>query len=231
MQLRLARSALLCLAFLSIGSLVLAADTWRHDGTGMVFPSRLGGLIYQGTESFEQQEFGVAVRYQGPQLLKADVFLYNLGLQRIPNGIDSELIKRHFESVSQDVVNAEKRGWYASLVEVGSGTVALGDSRGGHRALYRCFEYDQNPGPTTASTQRRRSYVILTGYQNHFVKIRFTFLASTRSYGELTLKRFLIDLGRLFKKTGPSRGRDAPPPATTTAVPIGAGDGSQGPEV
>jgi hypothetical protein len=212
-----------------MGSLGIAADSWRHDGTGMVFPARLGGLLLQGTESYGQQELGASVRYEGPQFLKADVFLYTLGIQQIPDGIDSELVKKHFESVSQDVLNAVRRGWYSSLVEVGHGTVQLGTSREGQRALYRCFEYDQNPSPTTATLERRRSYVILTGYRNHFVKIRFTFLANTKSYGELALKRFLIDLGRLFKKTGPSKGRDAPLPVTTISTPVTNGDDSPQP--
>jgi hypothetical protein len=197
-----------------------------HDETGIVFPARLGGMVCRGMDRYGQQELGVSVRYEGAHLLKTDVYLYNMGLKVIPNGVDSDAVRNHFEGVTQDVFAAQRQGLYSSVVEIGSGTTLIGSPKEGLRALYKCFEYYQNPSPGIVSTERRRSYLVLTAYRNHFLKIRLTFLTNTEQYGEAMLKRFLADLGRVLKGKTPTRQRHTDPPPG--ASPVGVEPGSSG---
>ncbi len=205
------------------GALCWAADpSWVHDETGIVFPGRLGGMVCRGTDRYGQQELGVSLRYEGAHLLKTDVYVYNMGFKAIPNGIDSDVVRNHFESVTQDVFAAQRQGLYSSVVEIDGGTTLLGGPKDGLRALYKCFEYYQNPSSGIVSTERRRSYLLLTGYRNHFLKIRLTFLTNTEHYGEAMLKRFLADLGRVLKGRTPTRKRHTDPPPGASPVSVEA---------
>lgn len=225
---RTARYLLIPLFCLLSGSLCWAADpSWVHDETGIVFPARLGGMVGRGMDRYGQQELGVSVRYEGAHLLKTDVYVYNMGFKAIPNGVDSDVVRNHFGSVTQDVFAAQRQGLYSSVVEIGSGTTLLGSPKEGLRALYKCFEYYQNPSPGIVSTERRRSYIVLTGYRNHFLKIRLTFLTNTEHYGEAMLKRFLADLGRVLKGITPTRKRHTHPPPGTSSVSVEPGSSGQ----
>jgi hypothetical protein len=218
---RTAQNLLIPLFCLLSGSLCWGADPpWVHDETGIVFPARLGGMVCRGMDRYGQQELGISVRYEGAHLLKTDVYLYNMGLKAIPNGPDSDVVRNHFEGVTQDLFAAQRQGLYSSVVEIGSGTTLIGSPREGLRALYKCFEYHQNPSPGIVSTERRRSYLVLTGYRNHFLKIRLTFLTTTEQYGEAILKRFLADLGRVLKGRTPTRKRQTEPPPGTSPVSV-----------
>ena len=74
------------LSLLILGSLVNGvfagnppAVAIREPQTGISFPGHLGPLTYQGVRHWENPALGVCIRQGEEGLIKADIFVYDLG--------------------------------------------------------------------------------------------------------------------------------------------------------
>jgi hypothetical protein len=74
------------LSLLILGSLVNGvfagnpqAMAYSEPNTGITLPGNLGPLKYLGVKQYENPELGVCIRYGGEGLIKADIFIYDLG--------------------------------------------------------------------------------------------------------------------------------------------------------
>ena len=54
--------------------------------TGITLPAALGPLTYLGAKHYEPSALGVSVRYEGEPLIKADIFIYDLGKKNLGTG-------------------------------------------------------------------------------------------------------------------------------------------------
>ena len=163
-------------------------ESYLHRPTGILFPEKIMGLENVRVTDYEASYpgFGVGVSYRSPTI-KADVYLYTGGLPSIPDGVESTLVTQHFQQICGDIYTLEKSGSYHSVERLSEGKVSLGT----HVALSASFSYFQDG-------VEQVSYIYLTGYKNHFLKIRFTYHKSAESNGKTSLNTFLGRIGELL---------------------------------
>jgi hypothetical protein len=191
------------LSFLILGSLVNGvfagnpqAIAFSEPKTGITLPGTLGPLKYLGVKHYENPALGVCIRYGGEGLIKADIFIYDLGEKDLGTGLQSPALKTHFDQVKGDIATMEKMGRYKSLDRVSEQEIAMQTPHGRIPALSAVFTYSQTEGPGTAFTGQRISHLILTAYRDSFLKIRFTYPQNQKERGALAFKQFIDDLGR-----------------------------------
>lgn len=84
----------LCALIVS-GSSVFGQNTtqiFSHKETGIRFPAKLGRLDRGEVKEYGRRALGISVHYSGPHLVKADVYVYDMGLKGIPNGVGSKIL-------------------------------------------------------------------------------------------------------------------------------------------
>jgi hypothetical protein len=171
------------------------AIAYREPNTGITLPGKLGPLPYLGVKEYEKPGLGVCIRYGEPDLIKADIFIYDLGEKNLGSGLKSPAVTRHFDQVKGDIYAMEKMGRYKDLDQVSAQEIAIPTPRGKIPALSAIFTFSQTEGPGTAYTETRVSHLILTAYQDSFIKIRFTYPQNQKERGGSALKQFIQDLG------------------------------------
>ena len=183
------------------------AIAYGEPKTGITFPVNLGPFQYLGVKQYETPELGVCIRYGDKGLIKADIFIYDLGKKDLGRGLQSPAVTRHFHQVKGDIYTMEKMGRYQDLDQVSAQVIAIPTPRGQIPALSAIFTYGQTEGPGTASTETRVSHLILTAYQDAFLKIRFTYPQQQKAQGDSAFKKFMQDLGSRLQecRAGTSR--------------------------
>ena len=116
-------------------------------------------------------------------MIKADIFIYDLGKKNLGTGLQSPALTRHFDQVKGDLHAMEKMGRYQSVEQVSEEEIAMQTPRGRIPALSAMFTYSQTAGPGTAFTGKRVSHLILTAYRESFLKIRFTYPQGQKERG------------------------------------------------
>jgi hypothetical protein len=176
-----------------------SAIAFSDPKTGIALPAKLGPLTYRGVKHYEQSALGVSVRYEGEPLVKADIFIYDLGKKNLGTGLKSPAVQPHFRQVKWDIYTAEKMGSYTSLSLVSEREIALQTPQGEIPALGAVFTYRQAEGPGSVYTGMRVSHLVLTAYRDSFLKIRFTYPENDKARGDLAFQQFMADLGRQLK--------------------------------
>lgn len=125
------------------------------------------GFTRGKVQTFPKAELGYSVAYDTPGLA-VTIYVYNLGLKKIPDGAKSDEVKDEMKRTVADLDRAKQAGLYKSVKEIGKEeTVALGKVKGAPSALRRQFEVERKDGV-------KLSAIYVTGYKDHFVKIRIT---------------------------------------------------------
>ncbi len=141
-----------------------AQETPSEMSVSVSLPEKLGTLQYDGVHEYEDPLLGISVSYQGRgQILT--IYFYNLGLEGIPDGVDSDVVLDHFEQTKRDVLNS---GSYSQAALQREGRVRLGDGADALEALEAEFRIIRKDGPLMSS------YLALTASQGLFVKLRFS---------------------------------------------------------
>jgi len=159
----------------------------------LTFPETQAGLTIASVTEYEPRMpgMGTAFHYHAPNA-KASIYLYTAGMPQILDGIESGVMRGHFEQVVQEIFRAEKRGLYVSVSRLDAdGVVVL--SSAGHfiPLLHASFKVSQQG-------TERLSYLSLTGYRNHFVKVRLTYDSADAEATHRAVVMFLGELGRLL---------------------------------
>jgi len=175
-------------------------QVYQEPKTGMLFPATLGSLTRVQVITYPQAQLGVCVRYQGKDLVKADIFIYDLGKQNLGSGLDSPEMRPHFEQVQQDIYQMEKAGRYQGVTRVSEARTRLSTPNGKLPVFMATFTYSQIPRPNEAEYEGIRiSHLLLTAYDNYFVKMRFTYPQAQQSQGETAFRQFVAEFGKLLK--------------------------------
>ena len=172
---------------------------FREPRTGMVFPAKLGPLEFSGSKKYDQPELGVSVGYHGGALIKADIFIYDLGQKNLGTGLGSPAVTAQFQQAKGDIFALEKRGNYQSVTVLSEQPTAFSTPGGKLAILAAGFKYSQTAGPGVAFTGPRISHLLLTAYKGLFVKVRFTYPETDKAQGDQALSQFLAALGKLLK--------------------------------
>ena len=175
---RWTRSGLtLAAVFLLFAALASAQSTkgeYVERRTGIGFPAAIGSLRRWGVVSFAERDpgLGIAVRYTTNKGCRGDIFVYNLGLAEIPSDPDDQVIAQQLQQALGDIRTQERTGTYQDVSVQRSEVAHLGGA-GSPKVRHAVLSYVERG-------KREESHLYVTGYKNHFIKIRFTFAEQVR---------------------------------------------------
>ena len=166
---------------------------YNHPETGISFPVRLGPFTLIGVQKYDDPGLGTAVKYQRNETLNAlTLYLYDLGLKDIPSGNGSAAVSEQFSNARNEVRRAKEMGYYQEVELLYEDNLKLETAGGPLTFSLVCFSI-------TTNNIRHKSYLLVTGYGNQFLKIRSTFPEELQEEGDRSLSIFLEELGRLMK--------------------------------
>ena len=117
-------------------------------GTEDRLPSRVAGLRLESVDQYPDPALGVMFRYGIPPVVKADAYLYDMGLSDIPEDLSSPLVVQLFEESLRGVTMVADQGAYLDFEILGSGYLNLPPESPEPFCLGASFAYRQNPkGP------------------------------------------------------------------------------------
>ena len=133
------------LTFLAIvalyGNTLLANDIpvseYKDSKLRIVFPPMLAGMKFMGVLKYDQPGWGYSVRYQGRHL-KADIYIYDGGLNNIPNGCGDECVKEQASSIFKTLKFMQEKGLYDQVKSLDSG---VRPQKGAIRFLWNKYQF------------------------------------------------------------------------------------------
>jgi hypothetical protein len=138
----------------------------RSEAPKIDFPE-VKGLTRGKVKTYPQAELGYSLSYDAPGFV-VTVYVYDRGIKKIPDGAKSDEAKDEMKRLAEELDLVVKQGIYKSVKEVGKEeTVPFGKGKDAPSALRRRFEIERKDGV-------KLSEGYITGYKNHFVKIRIT---------------------------------------------------------
>lgn len=168
----------------------------RDPKTGFAF-SEIPDFQRSKLHTYSHPSLGVSVDYHSKAGLKATIYIYNLGIEKIPEGIESKAVKDQMKKATQDVFAAQKQGHYESVLQLSSGTLELGTSSEKKNktfsAMKMVFLLRREKDPKV-------SEIYLLGYKNHFVKVRSTYPVKNFEQCGKDIDRFTKALGTMLQK-------------------------------
>lgn len=188
------------LLFLLLPGLLPAQEPYKSHELAVTFPPSLAGMKLLQVTDYEKEGpgLGVGLSYRAENA-KADLYIYTGGIVRIPEGVDSEEIQKHFKQVTGEVFEMGKRGYYSNVkIAVPIEKTKIGK----HLFLHVEIHYTQN--------ESRISHIYLTALNNRFLKIRYTYLASKPDEGKRIQQLLIKSVNELFSLAPNNTPRENP---------------------
>jgi len=165
-----------------------------NAGTRLNFPSSLGGATFERSVNYaappgNNPGQGMAYYYSTPKRLMISVQVYDLG-RRVSSGSDNPTVTGQFNA---EVASAEQQFRHAGYTGFQKPSVPSSCTYGA--VTFRCITYS---GVTQANS-RIYSKLMLTGFREHFVKIRIDWAQShqqTTADADAALQAFVPALMR-----------------------------------
>jgi hypothetical protein len=165
-----------------------------NAGTKLNFASNLGGATFERSVNYSAPPannpgLGMSYFYSTPKRLAISVQVFDLG-RRVPSGSDNPTVIGQFNS---ELASAEQQFKYAGYTAFQKPAVPSTCTYGA--VSFRCVTYS---GVTQANS-RIYSKLLLTGFRDHFVKIRIDWAQShqqTAADAETSLQSFIPALMR-----------------------------------
>ncbi|WP_428677035.1 hypothetical protein [Reyranella sp.] len=193
-------SVLLMAAVLAVaGALPATAQTQStaptaNAGTRLNFPASLGGATFERSVNYAAPPAnnpgqGTAYYYSTPKRLTISVQVFDLG-RRVPAGSDNPVVTGQFNA---EVSSAEQQFKHAGYTSFQKPSVPSSCTYGA--VTFRCLTYS---GLTQANS-RVYSKLLLTGFRDHFIKIRVDWAQShqqTAGDADAALQAFVPALMR-----------------------------------
>ena len=144
-----------------------------NAGTRLNFPSSMGGATFERSVNYaappgNNPGQGMAYYYSTPKRLTISVQVFDLG-RRVPAGSDNPAVTAQFNA---EVASAEQQFKHAGYTSFQKPSVPSSCTYG--TVTFRCLAYS---GLTQANS-RIYSKLLLTGFRDHFVKIRIDWMQS-----------------------------------------------------
>ena len=138
-----------------------------NAGTRLNFPASLGGATFDRSVNYAAPPAnnpgqGVAYYYSTPKRLTISVQVYDLG-RRVPAGSDNPTVTSQFNA---ELSSAEQQFKHAGYTAFQKPSVPSSCTYGS--VTFRCVTYSG----ITQGNSRVYSKLLLTGFRDHFVKIR-----------------------------------------------------------
>ena len=182
---------LLLLAVSLLPSSSHAYQDYRNPSTGLVLERKIGDLTLIKVTDFEKRQrgLGVGASYQGKDQFRGDIFIYNLGLSNIPREMSTKVMVDQLRQAQGDIYTHEKKGTYRSVKRLDESSTFLGNPSLDVKALSAKFSY-------SLDGTERLSYLYLTSYKKHFIKIRISFPKKNQGKLKKTLSEFLNSIAK-----------------------------------
>lgn len=167
-------AALLAAAGASAASAQTQSTTpTTNAGTKLNFPASLGGATFERSVNYAAPPAnnpgqGMAYQYSTPKRLTISVQVYDLG-RRVPSGSDNPTVTSQFNA---ELGSAEQQFKYAGYTGFQKPSVPSSCTYGS--VTFRCVTYSG----VTQGNSRVYSKLLLTGFRDHFVKIRIDWAQS-----------------------------------------------------
>jgi len=163
----LAAAAVACAGATAVTAQTQSTAPTAHAGTKLSFPATLGGATFERSINYaappgNNPGQGYAYYYSTPKRLVISVQVFDLG-RRIPPGSDNPTVTSRF---TNEVGLAEQQFKFAGYTQFQKPSVPSACTYGS--VTFRCITYS---GVTQANA-RIFSKLLLTGFRDHFVKIR-----------------------------------------------------------
>jgi len=163
------------------------ASPYLDPETGIIFWQNIEGLSKKDVKYFQDPRLGSVIEYNAPGITGL-VYIYNLGMKSIDDNPASPAFKQHFQGVIQDIFNFEKSGHYRDVKLLSEETIPFGPEKTCSQARSASLTYTQG-----GKSLRCKVYLLV--YKQHFIKIRFNFLADAKMQPEGALAAFCNRIG------------------------------------
>lgn len=183
--------AALVLACVSVAAAAQTQSTApsTHAGTRLNFPASLGGATFERSVNYAAPPAnnpgqGVNYYYSTPKRLFISVQVFDQG-RRVPAGADNPTVTAQFNA---ELASAEQQFRYAGYTGFQKPSVPSACNYGA--VSFRCVTYSG----VNQSNARVFSKLLLTGFRDHFVKIRIDWVQSqqqTAADADAALKTFV----------------------------------------
>lgn len=142
------------------------------QATELQLPNEIKSLRFVDRTSYDDKRLGYSLRYQNENLVKADIYVYDKGIENLQDGIDSPQAASELASVGAVLQRMQQLGKYTDVREEESGKKKFDDLK--VQFLWVQHSYKQAPGEGVAFTGKRISDTFLLIHQGTFIKIRIT---------------------------------------------------------
>jgi hypothetical protein len=136
---------------------------------------------------------GYSVAYNSDEKIAVTVYVYNRGLERIPDDLDGKEVKRELTGAKEAILEAKRRGIYDEVQEEKSGEATLGSLKDAPKMLYARYLLK-------IDKQENLSEIYVFPYRNHFVKLRITRSAKGPETAQASLDRLCAELSKMLAK-------------------------------
>ena len=178
--------------------------------SGIRIPNKIGGLEVADLHEFDSEDLGWVVKFKTKKAFY-HLFVYKLGIENIPSGVDSKAVKEHFSSIKNDIKKSLKsdsvtRSKFVSekLVEVKSNSSAAKMSflKATFQVLIVNTKEKNKKGKKEKQKTERifRTVLYLVGSHNRFVKLRVSHDEARSKEVDEQLKKILADLAGILKE-------------------------------
>jgi len=184
------------------------AEPYRHEATGLVFPDLLAGMEKWRVTDLEKDRpgFGVSIGYNAPGITLT-IYVYNLGMKSIPSDPKDPVFIDQFLASVGDIYRAGQAGVYTNLTRLYEKEISLTPAENAPKALLGAFSFLKRD-------KEGRSMLVLIGYKDHFLKVRYTYDKTLEPLAEAVFKKLLEDLAAMMQSAGRSALREPGAAAT-----------------
>ena len=177
-------------------------------------PSVLAGLALESADPYPDPNLGAIIRYGIPPVVKADAYLYDLGMPSISDDLRSPQVIEFFRESLHSVSAAADQGLYLDFEMLGSGYLRIPEDALEPFCLCASFAYRQNsqaPVPPTGipgkggvinDVGRVASHMALRTDRGYINKVRFNYPESLGERGFGGFLRFLTEWTHLVQTVG-----------------------------
>jgi hypothetical protein len=132
------------------------------------------------------------VSYLGDGLV-VTVFVYDLGLDKIPTGPNSDTIKAEMYESALALEANKASGRYKSIQPLDEKVIPFGSNKAAPQLRRKRYEVEiAKEGPAVTE-------LYVTGHKNHFIKIRATYPSEDKEKHEKALTELIDKLGKGLK--------------------------------
>jgi len=165
----------------------------KDPNSKIEIPDVLGGFKKTKVIDNEPKDpgLGTTVHYHCPGI-KATVYIYNMGINTIPDGIESNVVRKAFETAKANIQEVARQGYYKLSSKLRTSITILDPAENPISALTASFSYqDQRENLT--------SFLYVFGRKNHIIKIRFSGEAENEAALNSIREGFLKDIAKWMK--------------------------------